>query len=57
MSCITICIPDELEIALRRLSRRKFGDKQGKLSRAAREAIFEWCQNEKLKYSEEDDDF
>ncbi|SCG86102.1 hypothetical protein [Methanobacterium congolense] len=52
MGCITICISDELEIAFRRIARLKYGDKQGKISRGATEAIFDWCQREMLKLPE-----
>ena len=41
--CITICISDELEIAFRRVARISYGEKQGKMSRGAEEALFEWC--------------
>lgn len=43
MGSLTISIPDDLEIKFRRLSRRKFGDKHGRLSRAATEAFMKWC--------------
>jgi hypothetical protein len=43
MGCITICISDELEIAFRRISRLSYGEKQGKLSRGAEEALYKWC--------------
>ena len=49
MGCVTICISDELEIAFRRLVRLKYGEKQGKISRGATEAIFDWCQRERVK--------
>ena len=43
MGCITICISDELEIAFRRIARLSYGEKQGKMSRGAEEALYEWC--------------
>ena len=43
MGCITLCISDELEIAFRRMARISYGEKQGKMSRAAEEAIYVWC--------------
>jgi hypothetical protein len=46
MGAITVCIPDELEIAFRRITRQKYGDKQGRLSRGATEALFDWCRKE-----------
>ena len=54
MGCVTICISDELEIAFRRLVRLKYGEKQGKISRGATEAIFDWCQRERIKLLDED---
>ncbi|MEW6655022.1 MAG: hypothetical protein AB1394_16355 [Bacteroidota bacterium] len=50
MGAITVCIPDELEIAFRRIARKKYGDKQGKLSRGATEALFDWCRKEGFEY-------
>ena len=56
MGAITVCIPDELEIAFRRITRIKYGDKQGRLSRGAAEALFDWCRKEGFDYNEVDDD-
>ncbi|MEN4017278.1 MAG: hypothetical protein PQ975_03330 [Methanobacterium sp.] len=50
MGAITVCIPDELEIAFRRIARKKYGDKQGKLSRGATEALYDWCRKEGFEY-------
>ncbi len=50
MGAITVCIPDELEIAFRRITRQKYGDKQGRLSRGATEALFDWCRKEGFEY-------
>lgn len=44
---MTITSPYELETEFRRLARQKYGDKQGKLSYCATEAIKEWCKKEK----------
>ncbi|MCK9150596.1 hypothetical protein [Methanobacterium alcaliphilum] len=56
MGCITICISDELEIAFRRIARLSYGEKQGKMSRAAEEALYEWCQKkiEELEVDEKE---
>jgi hypothetical protein len=43
MGSITICLPDELEILFRRTTALKYGDKKGRLSRGAAEAIYGWC--------------
>jgi hypothetical protein len=56
MGCVTICISDELEIAFRRIARLKFGDKQGKISRAATEAIFDWCNAERKDLLENEEE-
>ena len=56
MGAITVCIPDELEIAFRRITRIKYGDKQGRLSRGAAEALFDWCRKEGFDYNEIEDD-
>ena len=55
MGAITVCIPDELEIAFRRITRIKYGDKQGRLSRGATEALYEWCRKEGFGYIESED--
>ncbi len=55
MAAITVCIPDELEIAFRRITRIKYGDKQGRLSRGATEALYEWCRKEGFEYIESED--
>jgi hypothetical protein len=49
MAAITINLPDDLEETFRLLTREKFGDKQGKLTKGAVEAINAWCENEKQK--------
>ena len=56
MGCITICISDELEIAFRRLARMSYGEKQGKMSRAAEIALYEWCKHkiEELEIDEKE---
>lgn len=56
MGCITICISDELEIAFRRIARLSYGEKQGKMSRAAEEALYEWCMKkiEEMEMDEKD---
>jgi hypothetical protein len=56
MGCITICISDELEIAFRRIARLSYGEKQGKMSRAAEEALYQWCMQkiEELDVDEKD---
>ena len=46
MGCITICISDELEIAFRRITRLSYGEKQGKMSRGAEEALYQWCKDQ-----------
>jgi hypothetical protein len=46
MGCITLCISDELEIAFRRMARISYGEKQGKMSRAAEEALYTWCKKQ-----------
>ena len=46
MGNITIRIPDYLENEFRRLTRQKFGDYNGKLSKGAIEALSEWCKKE-----------
>ncbi len=56
MGAITVCIPDELEIAFRRITRIKYGDKQGRLSRGATEALFDWCRKEGFDYIEPEDE-
>jgi hypothetical protein len=56
MGAITVCIPDELEIAFRRITREKYGDKQGRLSRGATEALFDWCRKEGFEYQYTEDD-
>jgi hypothetical protein len=56
MGAITVCIPDELEIAFRRITRKKYGDKQGRLSRGATEALYEWCRKEGFEYTEFEDE-
>jgi len=50
MGAITVCIPDELEIAFRRITRKKYGDKQGKLSRGDTETLFDRCRKEGFEY-------
>ena len=55
MGAITVCIPDELEIAFGRITRIKYGDKQGRLSRGATEALYEWCRKEGFEYIESED--
>ena len=40
---ITINIPFELEVKFRRMALDKFGDKKGRLSKGAIEALEEWC--------------
>jgi hypothetical protein len=49
MAAITFNLPDDLEETFRLLTREKYGDKQGKLSKGAVEAISAWCENEKHK--------
>jgi hypothetical protein len=49
MAAITINLPDDLEETFRLLTREKYGDKQGKLTKGAVEAIKAWCENEKHK--------
>ncbi len=56
MGAITVCIPDELEIAFRRITRHKYGDKQGRLSRGATEALFDWCRKEGFEYVDIEDE-
>ncbi len=56
MGAITVCIPDELEIAFRRITRHKYGDKQGRLSRGATEALFDWCRKEGFEYSGQEEE-
>lgn len=56
MGAITVCIPDELEIAFRRITRKKYGDKQGRLSRGATEALFDWCRKEGSEYQYPEDE-
>lgn len=46
MGSISISIPDYLELEFRRLTRKKFGDYNGKLSKGAIEALSEWCKKE-----------
>jgi hypothetical protein len=46
MSSITISIPDKLENEFRRLTLEKFGDKRGRLSLGAIEALTAWCETE-----------
>lgn len=48
MAAITVSLPDDLEIQFRRLTREKYGDKQGKLSLGAVEALKEWCNKEEM---------
>ena len=48
---ITISVPYELEVKFRRMALEKFGDKQGRLSKGAIEAIEEWC-NKQEEYSQ-----
>jgi len=43
MGAITVSLPDELESQFRKLTLAKFGDKQGRLSKGAVEALQEWC--------------
>jgi hypothetical protein len=47
MAAITINLPDDLEETFRLLTREKFGDKQGKLTKGAVEAIKTWCEKHK----------
>ena len=47
MGNITISIPDHLEHEFRHLTRKKFGDRNGKLSKGAVEALTAWCNEEK----------
>ncbi|MGZ7049982.1 MAG: hypothetical protein ACXVHO_08245 [Methanobacterium sp.] len=56
MGAITVCIPDELEAAFRRITREKYGDKQGRLSCGATEALFDWCRKEGFDYIDVDED-
>ena len=49
MASITISIPDYLENEFRHLTRKKFGDRNGKLSKGAVEALIAWCNEEKRK--------
>lgn len=46
MGALTVNLPDDLETQFRRRSRERFGDKQGKLSKAAVEALEEWIKKE-----------
>ncbi len=50
MAAITFNLPDDLEETFRLLTREKYGDKQGKLSKGAVEAISAWCENETQNY-------
>ncbi len=46
MGSMTIHIPDQLEYIFRTLAREKFGDRKGRLSEAATEALYFWCKYE-----------
>lgn len=46
MAAITVNLPDELEKEFRKLTTKKFGDKQGKLTKGAIEALIAWCKKQ-----------
>ena len=46
MGAITLNLPEDLERQFRRLTLEKYGDKQGRLSKGAKEALSAWCDKE-----------
>lgn len=46
MGAITVNLPDDLEVQFRKITREKYGDKQGKLSKGAVEALEEWIEKQ-----------
>ncbi len=48
MGAITVNLPDDLEDTFRELTRLKYGDKQGRLSKGAVEALKKWCNEQKI---------
>lgn len=49
MSAITVSLPDDLERKFRKITREKYGDKQGRLSKGAVEALKKWCNENSIE--------